>query len=164
MMDDRVITVFNQIKKLPELSNYSGFGYCGYLSKLLSNKLTKINIKHSILIGEYLSNSEQAIKCKKYLYKLIESIPDDDKTIYGDIKNHFKKRNKRLPNRMGHAVILINDDIYDVTSGQFNLPSFYKLELFKEIWLTCFTCDILIDELSIDSFKIKSVKKMKVIL
>ena len=45
MINDKILKLFNEVKKLPESSIYSGFGHCGYLSKLLSNKLKKLNIK-----------------------------------------------------------------------------------------------------------------------
>lgn len=158
------LKIFNRLlETIPEIKIYKGFGYCGYCSKLLNTELTKHKINSSILLGEYLSDSKNGNICKTNNKKLIESFPDTGNSIYSDIKQYYIKRKNKLPDRTGHAVVLIDDTIYDLTSGQFGIENIYKIDVFKDIWEQTFICDIKIDETKLDTFKIKKVNKLKLI-
>lgn len=121
---------------------YGGFGYCAYFSQLLKNELDKLNIPSTILLGEYFNETIEAEACRKFIEKMIMTFPDqDDGSFYHDIKKHYVKR-KGLPKRTGHAVLLINNDIFDITSGQFDLPESYPVTKFMRIWKDLYTAEI----------------------
>lgn len=162
ILESNELDILNAIKiKNKELTLYSGFGYCGYGSKLLSNELNKNNIQNSILLGTYFTESVDGIKCKNRVNSLILTFPENG--IYGIIKAGFIKRGNSLPDRTGHSVVLINDIIYDITSDQFGLPSMYSLKLFKLIWKSVKIIDIKIDKTNdfYISNKIKTIKILK---
>ena len=63
-----------------------------------------------------------------------------------------------MPVNFGHAVILIDDVIYDITSEQFNLPIMYHRRVFLNIWQKVNKAKIIINE-SADyrNFKVRDI-------
>lgn len=144
---NQILKILKLLKsKNKELTDYSGFGYCGYGSKILSLELNNNSISNSILIGTYLNNTPEGIKCKNHVHKLISTFPDNEDNIFSDIKKRFTNRGNKLPDRTGHVVVLVNDTIYDITSEQFGLPTVYSLDLFKSIWKSIKIADLTIDK------------------
>lgn len=108
----------------------------------MKNELDKLNIPSTILLGEYFNETIEAEACRKFIEKMIMTFPDqDDGSFYHDIKKHYVKR-KGLPKRTGHAVLLINNEIFDITSGQFDLPESYPVTKFMRIWKDLYTAEI----------------------
>lgn len=133
------------IKRLhPDLFLYEGFGNCAYASKLLKDKLAASGIKSQLLIGEYLGNSVLAEKCRINATAIVKGLPNDD-SVYGEIKRAFVKRGNKLLEHTGHAVVIIDDVIYDITSGQFGLPFQYAYYEFAEMWVNKYLAEIVLN-------------------
>ena len=144
--DVKILSIMDTLKKdNQELVINAGFGYCGYGSKLLSIELDRLGIRNNILTGTYFRETEIATSCKLFVYDLIKKF-NDGKDIHGTIKRDFIKRGNHLPNRVGHGVVLVDNVIYDITSGQFNLPNRYSVLLFHKIWNKIKVVDIEIDK------------------
>ena len=132
-------------KAKPEIFLYEGFGNCAYGSTLLHQFLIKEKVTNDILIGEFLLPSILGNKCKEVATSLMNKLPNDN-SPYGIIKKGFDKRGGKLLSRIGHAVILIDKNIYDITSGQFGLPVFYTLEDFKKIWKDIYIAEVTLNK------------------
>ena len=160
---NQILKILKSLKlKNKELTEYNGFGYCGYGSKILSLELNKNNISNSILIGTYFDNTPEGIKCKNNVHELILTFLDNENNIFSDIKKHFTRRGNKLPDRTGHVVVLVNDKIYDITSEQFGLSTVYSLGLFKSIWKSIKIADLTIDKNS-DFYINGDIKTIKTI-
>lgn len=163
-MQSKEEALFHKLRSnSPEVKIYKGFGYCAYCSKELYDVFNKNNITCKILLGEYLSDSKRALKCKANNIELIKSF-QEEQNVYADIKTALLKRNGKLPARTGHAVVVVDNVIYDMTSGQFGLSPIYTLEEFKDIWTTVYVITVKVDESDLDSFKLASVSKKSVVL
>lgn len=147
----------------PEVKVYQGLGYCAYCSKELHDVFKANHINSKILLGEYFSDSKLAQKCIAANIKLIKSFQEDT-GIYSDIKSALLKRNGKLPERIGHVVVLVEETVYDMTSGQFGLASTYTLDQFKDIWRTVFVCSVKVNEKDTDNFKLEKVHKRSILL
>lgn len=128
----------------PALFLYEGFGNCAYASKLLKDKLAATGIKSQLLIGEHLGNGALAEKCRINATAIVKGLPNDD-SVYGEIKRAFVKRGNKLLERTGHAVVIIDDIIYDITSGQFGLPFQYAYYEFAEMWLDKYLAEVVLN-------------------
>jgi hypothetical protein len=139
----------------------NGFGYCGYGSELLRQRLVQEKIQCKVIIGRIFKNNEDTEKIKKYLIQEILSFDTTgpDGLIYKEIKDSFIKRGYRLPKVTGHGVVLIDDFIYDITSKQFDLQEKYSLDFFRHIWTNVYEAEITIDEKEV--FKISNNLKEK---
>jgi len=155
--DRRVIRVMNDLRiKHHELVKYGGFGYCGYGSQLLRDALLEKDINSVLLVSKYFANTVDGNKAKFTLSTMVMDIADTDlDSNYREIKRNFIKRGK-LPDNLGHAVLLIGEVIYDITSEQFGLHGVYSLSLFRNIWKEIYLAKIKIDSTS--DFGIKEIK------
>lgn len=156
-MNNKIIKIFNETKNsLKETKIYNGFGWCAYCTAKLSENLYRNDISNSIAIGRRLNTTPEGEHCRKALEQLIMNINDSDEN-YGEIKRNFIHR-KHLPVNFGHAVILIDDVIYDITSDQFNLPIMYHRRVFLNIWQKVNKAKIIINE-SADyrDFKVRDI-------
>ena len=140
----------------PEVFQFGGFGYCAYASRLLQKRLAENGIHIPLLLGEYLTHSSEAEKCRKYSEKLILSFPDDGgaRTL---IKDAFVKRGGHLLARTGHVVLCREETIFDITSGQFNLPEIYPFVQFEQMWKKLYSAEVIVDKK--EEFGIKEIKK-----
>lgn len=149
-------------KERPEIFVYDGFGFCGYGSYLLHQELLKRHIDHTLLAGEYFRDTQEAAKCGKAQEAIIQSIPDKGPMdAYYVIKKQYEKRGHKLLKQIGHVVVVIEDTVFDITSGQFGLPETYPLDDFSKIWQEIFEVSITPNNKP-DDFFIEEVKKIKV--
>lgn len=75
-----------------------------------------------------LTDSKRAKHAKEWISNIIENIPDDSSQTLLSIRTMYSKRG--LATNTGHAVVVVDGVVYDITSGQFDLPSVYP-----EVWL-----------------------------
>lgn len=152
----------NFVKKLnkttPDIFQYEGFGNCAYASSLLHDYLKNEKVKNDILIGEFLLPSPAGNKCKEVAISLMNKLPEDN-SRYGVIKKGFIKRGFKLLNRIGHAVVVVDSTILDITSGQFGLPNIYSFEEFKEIWKDVYTAEIVLNK-NPSCFNVEKIKRL----
>lgn len=132
-------------KAKPEIFLYEGFGNCAYASTLLHEFLIKEKVTNNVLMGEFLLPSILGNKCKEVATSLMNKLPNDN-SPYGIIKKGFDKRGGKLLSKIGHAIVLVDKDIYDITSGQFGLPTFYTLEDFKKIWKDIYIAEVILNK------------------
>lgn len=152
-----VNNIAEQLKiEYPCLTFNNGFGYCAYGSELLRQRLNKKNIKCKIIIGRLFKNNTDTDKIKIYLTDQILNFDTtgNDGLVYKEIKDSFIKRGNRLPKITGHAVVLVNNFIYDITSKQFGLEKIYSLNFFRHIWTNVYEAKLIIDEK--ETFKISN--------
>lgn len=116
-----------------------GLGYCGYMSALLAAELTKHNFIVSVLRGSHTKATETAEQAVSVALSVIASIDTKKHPQYASMKAYFKKHPENLRINMQHAVVAYKGYCYDLTSGQFGLPSVYPDgqlgELFDELQL-----------------------------
>ena len=89
------------------------------------------------------------------------SISESD-PLFGVIKAGYVKRGNRLPNYAGHAVVLINDTVWDITSEQFGLPNIYPFEDLFKWWDKVAISDITLSDDEF-SFYVKEVITKRVL-
>lgn len=155
---DKANDIFSTLRnELPELDKYKGFGYCAYCSKLLSDALSEQSVEHSLIVGNRFTNSKLATNCKTANIKLIDTF--DDSVPYAKIKTALHNRNNLLPKNIGHVAVLIDNTVYDLTSGQFGLENMYSLDIFRDIWADTHTCSVIVDESNVEDFKITKITK-----
>lgn len=142
-------------KNHSELTKYGGFGYCAYGSELLRIELRNSLPTPVVMIGKTIKDNNK-FNIADNLIKTIMSITDT-RGIYYDIKKQYLKRN-RLQANIGHAVVLIDDTVYDITSDQFGLPSAYPLSAFKDMWETTYIGTVVINDKA--DFGVDSITKV----
>lgn len=108
-----------------------GFGHCAYGSKLFHDELNKNNIKNQLLVVRNIKDNNYTLPMKRTIGSLLEGVSNDDE-LFGGIKQGYVKRGNSLPKNAGHAVVLIGETVWDITSEQFGLENTYPLaDLFK---------------------------------
>lgn len=116
-----------------------GLGYCGYMSALLAAELNKKNYIVSVLRGRNMRATEAADRAVSVACSIITSIDVKLHPQYALMQAHFKKFPEHLRINTSHAVVVYKGHCYDMTSGQFGLPSVYPdgmlAELFDELQL-----------------------------
>ena len=139
-----------------ELSRYCGFGYCGFGSELLRQELLKKNISTNLLVCSDFKDIIENIKIKNSIINTILNIDNDEPNEdYVVLKKKYIK-DKKLPKDIGHAVLLRNGTVCDITSDQFGLPNIYDYCTLINIWDKIYNADIFIKSPVID-FGIKDV-------
>ena len=159
---NKAITIAEKIKNQHTcLTINNGFGYCAYGSELSRQSLIKEKIQCKVIIGRLFQSNKDTDKIKNYLIQEILNFDTTgpDGLVYKEIKDSFIKRGNRLPKVTGHAVVLIDDFIYDITSKQFDLKEIYSLDFFRHIWTNVYEAELTIDEK--ETFKISSIIKEK---
>ena len=138
--------IMNLRRQYYYINHFGGWGYCGLVSAMLKQRIIGSNPSAKILIGEYLRDDTEPSKAaREALIANIRSIPDGS-TQYGKIKEKFKRNGYRIGTRIGHVVVVIDDNIVDPTHGQFGLPMFYETKDFKELFIKLSTGDIVYTE------------------
>ena len=161
-MTEKIKEIVNKLKsKHPELSLHKGFGHCAYGSKLLSVELKKNNIPNKIIVVNHLKDNKDTEQMKKAISDLMEDIEVGD-PIFGVIKNSYIKRGNRLPNNAGHAVVLVGDAVWDITSQQFGLSITYPFSDLFIWWDKVTVSDITLNKEVLD-FYIEKVTTLEVI-
>ena len=161
-LQETILNAAEEIKsEYPTIFQYEGFGYCGFASALLHNKLKKKNVESHILVGRTFSSTLDATKAKNKTIAIIETMPSkDDGSYYYNIKKAYIENNHKLPKVVGHGVLLIKNKIYDMTSGQFGLPFIYPLSLFLKTWVNIEIAAIKVGDIEED-FGIKEITKIQ---
>ena len=154
------------IDTVPQLSMYRGLGHCVYGSRLLQLELEKIGIVSDILAGGLLLNTNETFDMKAETKRLILSMDDDSdvgkyKPVFSKIRSSFIRRAKTLSPKSGHAVVLIDKTIYDITSGQFDLPNTYTFDFFVSCWNELRKIDVTIGTKP-DKFLVNGIKTLEV--
>ena len=116
------VHIQNFLNVYPRLRNREPYFYykkCGIISILFHEFLKSVyNIESEIIAGKILNKNY----IKKWMYVSIEEV------------------NKNITNgkKFGHAVVLVNNTIYDLSSLQFtkDFYSIYSLNEFKKRWIT----------------------------
>lgn len=113
-------------KRFPILKTL-GWGFCGMASMYLLRILLKHNINAVMLQGEI----NNPVIYNNFI-NLLSNYSGDSITFkeliqYIDITKPLDKQK-----RLGHVVIQINNDIFDITGVQFGLPVLYSLDEFKQ--------------------------------
>jgi hypothetical protein len=144
----------------PFLIKYGGFGYCAYASELLRQDLVSKGIRCKVMIGTYFRDTKEATIAKSELIKTILSIAGSESNeSFRDIKASYLKR-KDLPVRTGHAVVLVDNVVYDCTSGQFKLPETYSFNFFSKVWETIHDGVITLGDIN-DDFGVSKVTQKR---
>lgn len=158
---ENIKTIFYKLKNnVPELSLNKGFGHCAYGSKLLYEELKKNDIQSKIIVINNLKDNSDTKQMRRVIADLISEIKADD-PVFGIIKTDYIKRGNRLPKNAGHAVVLIDDTVWDITSEQFGLPNTYPFSDLFKWWIKVAQAEITLnnDKLNfyINEVKIKQV-------
>ena len=119
-----------------QLTQYSGFGYCAYGSRLLGDQLEALSVPFEYVTGMEFSSNPIADSCRNHVNSIIAGMGSETDEPYQSIYKAFVSRGNQLPRRIGHGVVLVRDQIYDITSPQFDLPRVYDLDTFCRIWKT----------------------------
>ena len=144
----------------PFLIKYGGFGYCAYASELLRQDLVSKGIHCKVMIGTYFKDTKEATIAKSELIKTILSIAGSESNeTFRDIKASYLKR-KDLPTRTGHAIVLVDNVVYDCTSGQFKLPESYSFNFFSKVWETIHDGTITIGDIN-DNFGVSKITQKR---
>ncbi len=159
-MDQIEKTMNELIRTVPELTLYEGLGHCVYGSKLLQDALSKIDIPSEVLAGELLLNTNDTARMKAFTKKIILSM-DDEIEHFSNMRKAFIRRSATPSPRSGHAVVLIGNKIYDITSGQFGLPHIYEFPFFSDCWSQIKTIDVTLGGPP-DKFLVQKIKSLTV--
>lgn len=131
---DAITTIMDDLKsEVPELSMYEGLGHCIYGSKLLDEQLKAQGIDSCILAGTTMLRTNETFDMRQATKRIVLSMTDDNK-IFSNMRKAFVKRGNTFSPTSGHAVVLVEDTIYDITSGQFGLPRTYRFDQFLSYW------------------------------
>lgn len=82
--------------------------------------------------------------------------------IFGIIKSSYIKRGNRLANNAGHAVVLVGDTVWDITSEQFGLPVTYLFSDLFKWWDKVAVSDIKLNKDQLD-FYIEKVTTLEIL-
>lgn len=131
---NQIVTIMSDLKKeVPELTLYKGLGHCIYGSKLLDEQLKALNIKSCILAGGTMLSTHDTKKMKDATKTIVLSMTDDIE-LFSRMRKSFIKRGNTFSPVSGHAVVLVDNTVYDITSGQFGLPDVYTFDNFLSYW------------------------------
>lgn len=161
-MNDNIQKIFNRLRKtVSQLTLHNGFGHCAYGSKLLSEELKKNNIPNKIVVVNNLKDNKDTEQMKIAISDLMTDIEISD-PIFGIIKSSYIKRGNRLPNNAGHAVVLVGDIVWDITSEQFGLPNTYPFSDLFKWWDKVAVSDIKLNKDQLD-FYIEKVTTLEIL-
>lgn len=161
-MNDNIQKIFNRLRKtVSQLTLHNGFGHCAYGSKLLSEELKKNNIPNKIIVINNLKDNKDTEQMKIAISDLMTDIEISD-PIFGIIKSSYIKRGNRLPNNAGHAVVLVGDIVWDITSEQFGLPNTYPFSDLFKWWDKVAVSDIKLNKDQLD-FYIEKVTTLEIL-
>ena len=161
-MNDNIQKIFNRLRKtVSQLTLHNGFGHCAYGSKLLSEELKKNNIPNKIVVVNNLKDNKDTEQMKIAISDLMTDIEISD-PIFGIIKSSYIKRGNRLPNNAGHAVVLVGDIVWDITSEQFGLPNTYPFSDLFKWWDKVTISDIVLNKEKLD-FYIEKVTTLEIL-
>lgn len=65
-----------------------------------------------------------------------------------------------MTREQGHAVVMVDDTIYDITSDQFYLPSTYSLTYLSQCWNKIIEAKIELND-NADDFYVGDIKKIR---
>ena len=161
-MNDNIQKIFNRLRKtVSQLTLHNGFGHCAYGSKLLSEELKKNNIPNKIVVVNNLKNNKDTEQMKIAISDLMTDIEISD-PIFGAIKSSYNKRGNGLPNNAGHAVVLVGDIVWDITSEQFGLPNTYPFSDLFKWWDKVAVSDIKLNKDQLD-FYVEKVTTLQIL-
>lgn len=118
-------------KDIPDLKIANGIGYCAFATRMLHDALEDLNISSSMVILRKLIPSDTAQRMMDKAAESFELIPDDDRRQY--IRDYSRKHTLTF-NKIGHAVLLVDDTVYDLTSKQFGLPHVYPFSAVEKLF------------------------------
>lgn len=127
--------VRNLRKSTPEAVLYDGLGHCVYLAKLVHDQFTAAKVPSQILIGRKFKSTPDGNAAELHAHHTIEHLEGTTDDRFKPIYDNYIKRGGTLIN-IGHAVVLVDDTIYDPTADQFGLPTTYPLDQFLRTWKT----------------------------
>ena len=161
-MNDNIQKIFNHLRKtVPELTLHNGFGHCAYGSKLLHEELKKNNIPSKIIVINNLKGNKDTEPMKLAVDDLLNDVDITD-PLFGVIKDMYVKRGNKLPKNAGHAVVLVGDIVWDITSEQFGLPNTYPFSDLFKWWDKVTVSDIKLNKEQLD-FYIEKVTTLEII-
>lgn len=162
-MPENINKIFDDLRKtVPQLRLHNGFGHCAYGSKLLSEALKKKNIPSKIIVINNLKDNKDTESMKLAVGDLLTDVDIADQ-VFGIIKEMYVKRGNRLPKNAGHAVVLVGDVVWDITSEQFGLPNTYPFSDLFKWWDKVTVSDIKLnkDELNFYVEKVTTLEVVK---
>lgn len=157
----QILTVMQDIRNNnPELYKCGGLGYCGYGSKLVSDKLRQLSIEHKIVMGEYVNLDDGANGLEWALsQKEVVSKIKDNEGRYANMKRVYEHKDPKDFGKVVHIAIEVDDTIYDVTSEQFKLPETYSKERFYKAWYNIYYVELAIKSEEFTYFRTVATSK-----
>ena len=141
---DEILKIILDLKvENPVLNKYGGLGFCIYGSILLHRVLLDAGTRPILLTARTFKDTRESQRNRNFLKDMILNITDASGVYYGVRKTYLDKQS--LANDTGHAVVLVGDTIYDITSAQFGLPSSYAVSELAKMWVDIRETDCTID-------------------
>lgn len=157
MTKSKLKQIITDLRKAhPEATLYNGLGHCVYLAKLAHDKFTEAKVPSKVLIGRRFKATAEGKSAKRFAHKTINRLEHTTDDRFKPIYDNYIKRGGTLI-EIGHAVVLIDNTIYDPTADQFGLPTTYPLRDFVNTWSKISTGAIEIDLDAHDDFYVKNI-------